>query len=69
MGFEEARSRLMLPAWGGSRHLGVRVKASNAVTEPRVRLSIGVSGGRASTRPMKAESRPRGRGRAWKLGE
>ena len=35
MGFEEARSRLMLRARGRSRHMGVRVKAQNAVTEPR----------------------------------
>ena len=51
MGFEEARSRLMLRARGGSRHLGVRIKAPNAVTEPRVRLSVGVSGGRATLGP------------------
>ena len=53
MGFEEARSRLMLRARGRSRHMGVRVKAQNAVTEPRGELSVGVSGGRANTRPKR----------------
>lgn len=53
MGFEEARSRLMLRARGRSRRLGVRVKAQNAVTEPRGELSVGVSGGRANTRPKR----------------
>lgn len=53
MGFEEARTRLMLRARGGSRHFGVRVKAPNAVTEPRGGLSVGVSGGRANTRPTR----------------
>ncbi|KAB0383171.1 hypothetical protein FD755_005088 [Muntiacus reevesi] len=62
VGFEEARSRLMLRARGGSRHLGVRVKAPNAVTEPRGGLSVGVSGGRANTRPTRRMTGPPPRG-------
>lgn len=51
MGFEEARTRLMLRARGGSRHFGVRVKAPNAVTEPRGALSVGVQAGEQTLGP------------------
>ena len=52
MGFEEARSRLMLRARGLSRHLGVRSKLKmqcNAM----LKNSVGVSGGKANPRPTR----------------